>query len=132
MDKDIFLFFHAMPDALPLYEAVKKRLLAEIRDAKVKVQKSQIAFYGKRNFAFVWLPVHRMKGRPDVYIILTFGLGRRVEHPRIVQAVEPYPNRWTHHVIIQSPEEIDAQLIEWVKEAYRFSSGASKTGMLLF
>ncbi len=44
-----------------------------------------------------------------------------VETPWIFQAVEPYPNRWTHHVIIQSAEEIDEELMGWVQAAYAFA-----------
>lgn len=38
-------------------------------------------------------------------------------------AVEPYPNRWTHHVLISAPEEIDDELMGWIKEASIFSEG---------
>ena len=48
-------------------------------------------------------------------------MGHRVENPRIVSAVEPYPRRWAHHVAVASPEEVDDQLMGWVEEAYRFS-----------
>jgi len=48
-------------------------------------------------------------------------LGYRAEHPRIVEAVEPYPNRWTYHVIIARPEEIDEQVMTWLREAYDFA-----------
>ncbi len=42
----------------------------------------------------------RIGKRPEVYIVVTFGLGYRVESPRIDVAVEPYPGRFTHHVLI--------------------------------
>ena len=54
-------------------------------------------------------------------LLVTFGLAHRVEHERIAVAVEPYPNRWTHHVVISSIEELDEQLLTWIKEAYDFS-----------
>jgi len=38
-----------------------------------------------------------------------------------VEAVEPYPNRWTYHVIIARPEEIDEQVMTWLREAYDFA-----------
>ena len=43
--------------------------------------------------------------------------------PRIAAAVEPYPCRWTHHVLIASPAEIDGELMAWVREAAAFSAG---------
>jgi hypothetical protein len=115
------MFFGKMPDALPLYAAVADKILAEFPDAGVKVQKTQITFANKYGFAFVSLPVRRRKGWPDVCIIFTFGLGHKVEHPRIDIATEPYPNRWTHHIVIQSADEVDEQLMDWIKEAYGFA-----------
>ena len=46
-----------------------------------------------------------------------------MESPRIDAAVEPYPNRWTHHVPVQGIEEIDEELMGWVKEAAVFAAG---------
>lgn len=69
------------------------------------------------------MPVRRAKERPNIYIVITFGLGYRVESPRIDVATEPYPNRWTHHVLVASEEELDEELMGWVKEAAAFSAG---------
>ena len=44
-----------------------------------------------------------------------------MEDPRIAVAVEPYPRRWTHHVLLSRPEEVDGQLLDWLREAYVFS-----------
>ena len=52
---------------------------------------------------------------------MTFGLSRRGEDPRIAVAVEPYPNRWTHHVLISESGQIDAQLMAWLEEARTFA-----------
>ncbi len=122
MTQDTLLFFNSRPQALPLYELFEQKLLSELGSVNIKVQKTQIAFSNKHNFAFVsFLPVRKAKERPETYIVITFGLGRRVESPRIDAAVEPYPNRWTHHVLISNPDEIDEELMGWVKEAAAFS-----------
>lgn len=44
MNTDILLFFDKAPSALPLYEAFEQRLLSEIANVTVKVQKTQISF----------------------------------------------------------------------------------------
>lgn len=124
MNQDILLFFDKHPEALPLYEALEERILAEIRDVKIKVRKTQITFSNKHNFAFVsFLPVRKAGERPDIYIVVTFGLSYRKESPRIDAATEPYPNRWTHHMLISRPEEIDDELMGWIEEAAVFSAG---------
>ena len=121
---DELLFFNEHPAALPLYEAFTKRLLAEIDNVTIKVQKTQISFSNKYNFAFVsFLPTRRAKERPKVYITISFGLRYRKESPRIDASSEPYPNRWTHHMLISSADEIDDELMEWIKEAAVFSAG---------
>lgn len=124
MNQDILYFFDKNPDALPLYEVFEQKVFSEIGSVSVKVQKTQISFSNKHNFAFAsFLPVRKAKERPLVYLVITFGLAYRVESPRIDVATEPYPNRWTHHVLISKIEEIDDELMGWVKEASVFSAG---------
>ena len=121
---DELMFFNEHPAALPLYEAFAQRLFAEIDNVTIKVQKTQISFSNKYNFAFVsFLPVRKAKERAKVYITVSFGLRYRKESPRIDAASEPYPNRWTHHMLISSANEIDDELMEWIKEAAVFSAG---------
>jgi len=119
---DEFLFFDKAPGTLSLYEAVRDMIFSEFTDVNVKVSKSQISFSNKYGFAYVSLPMRKIKGCSGAYILFTFGLGRKEEHPRILISAEPYPGRWTHHVVIRSADEVDGQIREWVGEAYRFSN----------
>ena len=121
---DVLFFFREKMAALPLYEAFAERLSSEIGSARVRVQKTQISFSNQYNFAFVsFLPVRKAKDRPDPYLVISFGLDHRVDSPRIDAASEPYPNRWTHHVLVSAREEIDGELMGWIREAYDFSAG---------
>ena len=121
---DELFFFNEKTAALPLYETFARRLLAEIDNVTVKVKKTQISFSNKYNFAFVsFLPVRRARERPETWITVTFGLSYKKESPRIDVASEPYPNRWTHHMLISSVDEIDGELMGWIKEAAAFSAG---------
>ena len=124
MDEAILHFFNRMPAALPLYEQFERRIFAELEGVTVKVQKTQIAFVNRHLFACVsFARVRKKKDCPNPYLVITFGLDRKVESPRIDVATEPYPNRWTHHVLISREEEIDDELMGWVKEAAVFSAG---------
>ena len=77
----------------------EERILSEIENVNIKVLKTQISFSNRQNFAFVsFLPARKAKERPKVYITVTFGLHYKKESSRIDVAIEPYPNRWTHHV----------------------------------
>ena len=123
MNADILLYFNDHMDALPLYERLEGLILEQIPDAKIKVSKTQISFSNKRGFAFVsFNPCRRTKERPEVWMTVTFGLSYRKDSPRIDVATEPYPNRWTHHVMVGCVEEIDEELMDWIKEAAEFSA----------
>ena len=120
---DVLFFFNEKPAAIPLYEVFAKRVLAEIDNVTVKVRKTQISFSNRHNFAFVsLLPVRKAKERPEIYITVSFGLRYKKESPRIDVASEPYPNRWTHHMLVASVEEVDDELMGWIKEAAEFSA----------
>lgn len=124
MNRDVLFFFEKKPEALPLYETLEQRILSEISGVSVKVQKTQISFANRHNFAFVsFLPVCKAKERPEIYLVVSFGLNYKVESSRIQVATEPYPNRWTHHMMISSAEEIDDELMGWIREAGAFSAG---------
>lgn len=124
MNQNVLYFFDRKPEALLLYEAFEQKVLSEISGVEVKVQKTQIAFSNRHHFAFVsFLPVRKAKERPQIYIVVTFGLGYRVDSPRIDAAVEPYPGRFTHHVLISVTGEIDDELMGWVREAAAFADG---------
>ena len=87
-----------------------------------KVQKTQITFSNKHVFACISLPLRKKKGWPEICIILTLGLGHKLEHPRVAVSVEPYPGRWTHHILIQHESEADTDLLELISEAYHFAN----------
>ena len=123
MNADILFFFNDHMDALPLYERLEGLILEQIPDVKIKVSKTQISFSNKRSFTFVsFNPCRRAKERPNVWMTVTFGLSYRKDSPRIDVATEPYPNRWTHHVMVGSEDEIDAELMGWIREAAEFSA----------
>ncbi len=122
-------FFEGKPQALGLYEAFAERLFALFPDAGVRVQKTQITFTNPRVFACVsMLKVRPAKGRPAEYIVVTFGLGQQVLSPRIDAATEAHPGRWTHHVLLAVPGEIDGELMAWVQAAYAFSADKRRAG----
>lgn len=123
MSPEILFFFDKHLPALPLYKAFEAAVLEAVPEAAIKVQKTQITFSNRHGFAFVsFLPARRAMDRPDPYITVTLGLHRRLDSPRVDQVSEPYPGRWTHHLVIGSVEEIDNELMSWVREAYDFAA----------
>lgn len=120
---DTPFFFRDSPGSLPLYLALEREILAMFPDAHVRVQKTQISFSQRRNFAFAsLLPARRAALRPNPYLTVTVGLNRWLDSPRVDAASEPYPGRWTHHIVIGDPAEIDGELMGWIREAAEFSA----------
>ena len=123
MDDGVFFFFGEHMEALPIYKRLENAILIRIPDVKIKTAKTQITFANKRGFAFVsFNPCRRAKDRPAVWMTVTFGLGCRKGSSRIDVATEPYPGRWTLHVMVGSAEEIDEELLGWIQEAAEFAN----------
>ena len=123
MNPDLLFFCEKEPGALQLYQVLEARLKALLPEMGVKVGKSQISFTLHRQFGCAsLLKVGRAAQRPHPYLTVTFGLDHPVESPRIAGKTEPYPRRWTHHVLVGTPEEVDAELLDWLQEAAWFSA----------
>lgn len=121
MNGDGLLFFDKSPGAIPLYAAFDEALEVRFGPQEPRIQKTQITYGNPKVYACVSVTKGKKKGWPENGILVTFGLGRRLDLPRIAAAVEPYPGRWTHHVVVGAPGEIDGELMNWVEEAYQFS-----------
>ena len=105
-----------------MYETFREAVLEKVPDTRIEVKKTQISFFNRHMYVAVsFAPVRRVKNRPDPFLTITFGMPYKKESARIDVAVEPYPNRWTHHVMIGSVEEIDQELLSWIEEAAAFA-----------
>ena len=119
-NKEIEAFFAGKPEAKALFMAVERKIQV-IGPAIIKVSKTQISFATRTQFAWVWMPLPTDRKRPLHSLVLSFGCGRRIVHDQIVEAIEPYPGRWTHHVIIAEDADLTSAVDAWIREAYRFS-----------
>ena len=54
-------------------------------------------------------------------MVITLGLPAPLESERVAVKTEPCPGRWTHHIVISRPDEMDEELISWIGEAYAFA-----------
>ena len=118
---DVLFFFDGKPAELALYETLFRHMEEVFPDASVKVQKSQISFYGRHLFGAVSLPVRRKKNWPEHCIVVTIGLSHPLESPRAAVSVGPYPGRWTNHVLVSEASQVDEELLEWLNEAWAFA-----------
>lgn len=121
MTADELQYFDRMPQLLPLYVTLREKLEERYPEIGVKVTKTQISLRNRHVFAMASLPFRRIKGWPKKYLLVSFGLNYQKQSPRIAQSVEPYPGRWTHHVVVTEEGDIDEELLGWIDEAYQFA-----------
>ena len=123
LDLDLLQVFEKEPGSLELYLTLEQRLREMLPAMRRKVGKTEAAFYLRHRFGSAsLLAVRRKAQRPSPYLTVSFGLSHPLENPRVDAKTEPYPNRWTHHLLLSGPEEIDAELMGWLREAYLFSA----------
>ena len=122
INQDMLLFFNQHQTALPLYEVFASKVLTQFPDSKIKVQKTQITFSNRHVYACVsFLRVKKKAELPDNYFVLTLGLPYPLESGRVAVKTEPYPGRWTTHIVISKLSDLDEELFAWVEQAYEFS-----------
>ena len=121
-DADTLLLFNQQPSALLLLAALEDAICARFPETKRRVQKTQISYYQRFVFACVSLArVKRKAELPRTWITLTLGLNYPLESPRVAAKTEVYPGRWTTHIVLGAPEDLDEELLSWLEEAYVFS-----------
>ena len=123
LDLDTLMFFDRHLEVLPLYRAFEELLFASFPVVNRLVQKTQISFSNRHVFACVsFARVKRKAELPTGYMVITLGLPARLDSERVAVKTEPYPGRWTHHIVISKPEDLDEELLSWVREAYNFAA----------
>ena len=123
LDADALMFFDQHMDILPLYQAFEELLFDSFPVVNKRVQKTQIIFSNRHVFACVsFARVKRKAELPMRFIVITLGLPAPLDSERVAVKTEPYPGRWTHHIVVNKPEELDEELLSWVREAYDFAA----------
>ena len=121
-DLDTLMFFDSHLKALEVYLVFEDLLYKSFPNVNKRVQKTQITFYNTHVFACVsFARVRRKAELPDGYMVVTLGLPAPLYSDRVAARSQPYPRRWTHHVVVSTPEEIDDELFSWIGEAYAFA-----------
>ena len=84
--------------------------------ADVGVSKSQIALRRRHGFAYLWRPRQYLDKGSE--IVLSIALGRRDGSPRFKEVVHPSLKHWLHHLEIDDPDAVDAEVAGWLREAF--------------
>lgn len=103
----------ALSNAGPASRQLYKELLIALKPIgsfRTEVKKTSIHIV--RNSAFAG--VHPRKQ----YLLLTIKAAKPIRSPRIAKSEQVSKNRWHLEVKIAAAEEIDAELLNWVRTAY--------------
>ena len=121
-DFDTLAFFAGHETALPLYERLEALLFMRFSGVEKRVRRTQISFACGCVFACVsFARVKRKAELPEGYVTLTLGLPAPLDSPRAAVQTEPYPGRWTCHLVLSRPEELDGELLGWIGQAVDFA-----------
>lgn len=111
---DILFFFDREPLALSLFELLYEQAMARWPSSTLRVQKTQITFSDPRGYLFASRPRRRGGG-----LMVTFGLSAPLQSPRLFAVANPAPGRYTHHVQVADPADIDEQLMQWIEWSHK-------------
>ena len=109
-------FFAGQPESRRIFDALSA-VVSTIGQAEIRVSKSQVAFARRRIFARAWMP-STVLGSGHAPLVLTLGFRRHDASPRWKQIVEPRPGRFTHHLELRTIDDIDDQVLGWMREAW--------------
>ena len=110
MTEDILFFFDRESLAVSLFELLYEQAMARWSSSTLRVQKTQITFSDPRGYLFASRPRRRGGG-----LMVTFGLSAPLQSPRLFAVANPAPGRYTHHVQVADPADIDEQLMQWIE-----------------
>lgn len=119
---DELMFFSGHMAAVPLYEAFAGKLFERFPNTSMRVQKTQITFSNRHVYACVSLARVKKKAElPAPYLVVTLGLPYALDSDRVAVKTEPYPGRWTTHIVVGAQTDFNDEFWDWVRQAYEFA-----------
>jgi hypothetical protein len=100
--------------AKPKTQALAERIIEFVQTLGPSHQeiKGQITFAGKRKFLWMWTYGHTADGT----LYVTVCLDRKIDSTNFHYVLQVSPNRWNHHVVVRSFEQIESS---WFKQLIR-------------
>jgi hypothetical protein len=104
-------FFETGPDfERPIFDAVLAHM--QTVDPEIWFELLSVGVYFKRRSTFLSLRTMTK------WIAVSFSLDRKLDHGRISRKVVAHGSRFFHVVNVRTAAEVDAQLCEWLTEAW--------------
>jgi hypothetical protein len=109
-------YFAGRDDSRAIFDAVRGAVNA-IGATETRVTKSQVAFRREKPVAIVWVPGQYLRGN-TAPLVLTLSFPTRDPSPRWKEVVKVGARRFTHHLELRSPEDVDAEVSRWLRQAW--------------
>lgn len=93
-----------------LFDEFVARVRAEVGVARIDSPECCIHLVKNSTFAAVWVRKDRIK--------IDFRLEHKIDSPRFSKMVQMSAKRYLYYMDIMSPEDMDAELMGWLKESY--------------
>jgi len=106
-------FVNKQQNVIDTFEKIKNEVM-QLEGIQINSVKNAILFQAKSNF----LAVKPKKTHLDI----EFVLDEKVDEFPIYKTFQATKSKCAHFVRLESPEEIDEQLILWLRKAYKISS----------
>ena len=109
-------YFGDQADSRLLFDALYS-LIDTLGETTCRVTQSQVAFRRQKAFAWAWMPAKYLHGEVAP-LVLSVSLPGRDSSPRWKEIVETAPGRYMHHLELNSLDDLDKQVVEWVRCAW--------------
>ncbi len=106
-------FVNKQQNVIDTFEKIKNEVM-QLEGIQINSVKNAILFQAKSNF----LAVKPKK----THLAIEFVLDEKVDEFPIYKTFQATKSKWAHFVRLESPEEVDEQLILWLRKAYKISS----------
>lgn len=97
----------------PIVPLIYKKLIKEIQKfGPVKVEPKKTSIHLMNRYSFTNVVVRKNCLNLEIY------LNHKVKSKRLAKVDQASANRYNHLITLQSPSDIDDELMGWMKEAY--------------
>lgn len=109
---------------LAVLHRVRQALASSHPDVTERTGRSQVAFRRRRGFAFLWRPGQYLH-HPAAEVVLSIGMPHRLPSERFKEVVQPTAHTWMHHLELRSVEDVDDEVVGWLREAAEAAAEAT-------
>jgi hypothetical protein len=122
---DVHEFFGEHAESKLIFDEVW-RTASSLGPLELRVTKSQVALVRDKPFAWVWIPAMYLR-RDSALLVLTFSFREPRPWSRWKEIYEAAPRRFTHHLELWSPEDVDEEVRAWLQEAWEKDATERRT-----